>query len=130
MDEPGELVAREQRPLEQGVAGHVEVLRVREHRLDDLVRIALLAEDRRAVLRVLVERRVDLVVEVVEERDAAPQLLVLAEAARVGAHGRLDGERVAEQRLALGVARQRLPGPVAGDLHGAGYDTAPLCSRS
>ena len=41
--------------------------------------IALLAEDRRAVLRMLVERRMDLVVEVVEEGDDAPELLVLAE---------------------------------------------------
>jgi hypothetical protein len=83
-----------------------------------------------AVLRMLVERGVDLVVEVVEQRDAPPELLVLAEALRVAAHGGLDGERVAQQRLALRVARQRLPGVVAGDLHGAGYDTAPLCSRS
>ena len=49
-----------------------------QHALDQLLRIPLLAQDRRAVLRMLVERRVDLVVEVVEERDAAPELLVLA----------------------------------------------------
>ena len=41
--------------------------------------IALLAEDRRAVLRVLVERRMHLVVEVVEQRGDAPELLVAAE---------------------------------------------------
>ena len=66
--EPGELVAREQHLLQGGVARHREVLGVREDGLDQLLRIPLLAEDRRAVLRVLVERGVDLVVEVVEER--------------------------------------------------------------
>ena len=54
-----------------------------EHRVDQLVRIPLLAQDRRAVLRMLVERRVDLVVEVVEQRGRAPELLVLAVEARV-----------------------------------------------
>ena len=90
---------------------------MRQHRLDHLLRPALLAQDRRAVLRVLVERGVDLVVEVVQERRRAPQLLVPAELLRVGADRRLHGERMAPQRLALRVARQRLPGPLAGDLH-------------
>ncbi len=103
---------------------------MREHGADDDLGVALLAEDGRAVLRMLVQRGVDLVVEVVEQRDAAPELLVLAEAACVAAHRGLDGERVAQQRLALRVAGQRRPGGVAGDLHGAGYDTAPPCSRS
>ena len=86
-----------------------------------LLRVALLAQDRRAVLRVLVERRVDLVVEVVEERRRAPELLVLAEAcARTPATRRLDGERVAQERLALRVRRERLPGSLAGDFHRVG----------
>ncbi len=45
------------------------------------------------------------------------KLLVLAEAPRVGADGGLDRERVAAQRLALRVARERLPGPISGYLH-------------
>ena len=81
-----------------------------EDRLDDLLRVALLAEDRRAVLRMLVERRVHLVVEVVEERRDAPELLVAAELPRVRGGRGLDGERVAQERLALRVARQGLPG--------------------
>ena len=89
-------------------------------RVDDLLRIALLAEKRRAVLRVLVERRVDLVVEVVQERRDPPELLVLAVPARVPAHGRLDGERVAAERLALCVAGERLPGLVACGGHDEG----------
>ena len=48
----------------------------------------------------------------------APELLVLAEAARVRARRRLDRERVPQQRLALRVAGQRLPGPVARHVHG------------
>ena len=53
---------------------------VGEDRVDHLFRVALLAEDGRSVLRVLVERRVDLVVEVVQQRRHPPQLLVPAEA--------------------------------------------------
>ena len=67
----------------------------------------------------LVERRVDLVVEVVEERGDAPELLVPAELARVRGRRRLDGERVTEQRLALRVLRERLPGLFASRCHGA-----------
>jgi hypothetical protein len=55
------------------------VLGVGEDSFDHLFGIALVAQDVRSVLGVLVERRVDLVVEVVEERDDAPELLVLAE---------------------------------------------------
>ena len=87
---------------------------MREHRLDHLLRVALLAQDRRAVLRMLVERGVDLVVEVVEQSGHAPELLVLAELARVPRGRGLDGERVAQERLALRVRRQRFPGLVAG----------------
>ena len=87
MHEPGELVAREQRLLERRVARQREVLGVREDRLDHLLGVALLAQDRRAVLRMLVERGVDLVVEVVEQRRAAPELLVLVQS---GAYQRVD----------------------------------------
>ena len=94
--EPGELVAGEEHLLELRVARHLEVLGVREHRLDQLLRVALLAQDRRAVLRMLVERGVDLVVEVVEERGRAPEVLVLAVEPRIEADRGLDGERVPE----------------------------------
>ena len=115
--EAGELVAGEERPLEQGVARQLEVLRVGEDGLDHVLRIPLVAEDRRAVLRVLVERRVDLVVEVVEERGCAPELLVLAEAACVEPCRGLDGERVTPQRLALRVAGEGVPGLRARNFH-------------
>jgi hypothetical protein len=89
------------------------MLGMRENAFDHHLGVALLPEDRRAVLRVLVECRMDLVVEVVEERRDSPELLVLAELARIGANGGLDCEGVAEQRLALRVAGQRLPGLLA-----------------
>src|SRR5262249_17912155 len=111
VDEAAELVAGEERLLEERVAGQAEGLRVREHGLDDLLGIALLAKDRRPVLRMLVECRMHLVVEVVQERGHAPELLVLAEFARVEPCGRLDRERMAEQRLALRIAREGLPRP-------------------
>ena len=41
--------------------------------------------------------RVPLVVEIVQQTGDPPQLLVLAEAPRVGAHGGLDGQHVLAQ---------------------------------
>ena len=90
---------------------------MREHGVDHDLRIALRAQDRRAVLRVLVERGVDLVVEVVEQRGDAPELLVLSETGRIRGRRGLHGERVAQQSLTLGVVRQRRPGLLAGHRH-------------
>ena len=95
------------------------MLRMREDALDHLLGITLVAQDRGAVLRVFVERGVNLVVEVVEDRGHAPELLVLAELTRVGRDGGLDGERMPAQSLALGVLRQRLPGLLACRPHGS-----------
>src|SRR5262249_8732838 len=132
VDEAGELVACRERLLQLRVAWQPEVVRVRQDALDHDLRVALLAQDLRAVLRVLVERRMHLVVEVVQERGDRPELLVLAEAPRVGADGGLDGERVAQERLALRVFRESLPGLLAGRLrrHGArvGYSQWPTPS--
>ena len=61
-----------------------------------------------------------LVVHVVQEPDDAPQLLVLAVAARVGAHGGLDGQAMALQGLRLDPFAEKVPGLVARKLHGHG----------
>jgi hypothetical protein len=119
VDEPGELVAGEERLLEGSVPRHGEVLCVGEDRFDQLLGIALVTQKRSTVLRVLVEGRVHLVVEVVEERGDAPELLVLVEAPGVPADGGLDGEGVAPERLALRVLREGFPGLLAGHFHRA-----------
>src|SRR5947208_896389 len=95
------------------------MLGVRQHGADNALWIPLLAKDRRAVLRMLVQRGVNLVVEIVQQRRHAPELLVLAEAARVRGGRGLDGERVPPQRLALRVAGEGLPGAFAADLRHA-----------
>ena len=63
---------------------------------------------------------VALVVHVVQQADHAPQLLVLAVAARVRAHGRLDGQAVAAQGLRLDPFAEKVPGLIARKLHGHG----------
>src|SRR6266511_546559 len=96
------------------------MLGVGENAFDHLFGITLLPKNGRAVLRMLVERGVDLVVEVVQQRGHAPQLLVLAEMARIGADGRLDRKRMPKKRLALRVAGQGLPSALASGFHGVG----------
>ena len=110
VDEAAELVAGEERLLELCVPGQMEMLRVREDGLDDLLGVPLLPQDRCAVLRVLVERRVHLVVEIVEKSRHSPELLVLPEVACVSANGGLDREGMTPKRLARGMAGQRVPG--------------------
>src|SRR5260221_8216636 len=99
---------------------------MREARHDQLLGVALLAQNRRAVLRMLVERGVDLVVEVVQERRAAPEHFVLRPEPRIEPYRRFHGQRVPQQPLALCVVRERCPRSLAGDLHEARYHTARL----
>ena len=58
----------------------------------------------------IAERRVPLVIEVVEQGDDAPLLFVGALLARVAAHRGFDRQRVLAQALALGPFGQQLPG--------------------
>src|SRR4029077_7379264 len=67
-----QLIAGEERLLQRRVPRQPEVLRVREHGLDDLLGIPLLAQDRGPVLRMLVEGRGASLVEVVEPRRPPP----------------------------------------------------------
>jgi hypothetical protein len=117
-DEPGQLVDRVERLRERGLARHAQVRRVAGHGLDQLLRVAQLAQllegdPRMAGLQV----GVLLVVEVVEDAGGRPQLLVLAALARVGDHAGLDSEHVLSQRVGLGPGAEELPGLVAGDVH-------------
>src|SRR4029078_1108875 len=73
------------------------------------------AQDLGALEGVILQVRILLVVEIVEERGIAPEQLVLAELAGVAAHRGLDGEGVLQQALALGVRREQRPGARAGN---------------
>src|SRR5260370_1551988 len=85
-NETAQLIAREQRLLEQTVARHTgDFLRVRENRANRPLGIALRAQNLGAFVRMVAERRPPLVVEIVQQSDDAPLLLVLAELARVTA---------------------------------------------
>ena len=74
----------------------------------------------------LLERGVDLPVEVVQQRRHAPELLVLAELPRVRAYGRFDRERMAAQRLAVRIAGEGLPGALASRLQARGTIAAAV----
>jgi hypothetical protein len=85
------------------------------HRVDHLLRIAALLKLGQRVARVpRVEVGIALVVEVVNEPGDGPELLVLAVAAGVGPHPRLDRERMLAQRLRLGPIAEKRPGLIAG----------------
>ena len=74
MDEAGQLVAGEDRLLQQRLARDAGVTGVGENRQDDHLGVALLAQDRGTDLRMLVERWVDLVVEVVQQGSGGVKL--------------------------------------------------------
>jgi hypothetical protein len=110
-NEPGQLVAGEQRLVELRLARHAHEVGMGEHRVDDLVGILTLAQLLDAMPRVArLEVRIALVVEVVDEARDSPQLLVAAEAARVRTDGRLDGEHVLSERVGLGPLAHEPPG--------------------
>ena len=121
MHEAGELVACEQDVLEVGLSRRdvLQVVGVRQDRADEPLRVAGVPQVRGTVLGMLVEGRVPLVVEVVQQGHAAPRVLVGAAPAGVCANRGLDRVGVTAQRLALGplvqqrercgaIARQRL----------------------
>src|SRR5690349_19888513 len=78
----------------------------------------------------LVERGVDLVVEVVQERRHPPKLHVAAEPRRIRRGRRLDRERVPKKGLAFRVAGERLPGLSTGRRHGAATIPAALSTAA
>ena len=114
VDEPRQLVAGEERVLEARLAGDAGVARRAKDRAHEPLRIARARAARRAVLRVLVERGMALVVEVVQQRHVAPCVLVLAALARVGPHRGLDREAWRQQRLALRPLGAAAPTPRRG----------------
>lgn len=91
-NETGELVRRENRPLHRRITGLAGVGRVTEDAVDDLLRYAALSEDRRPCLWMLLDRRVNLIVEVVEQSDNPPRFLILVVYPRIVTHHGLDCE--------------------------------------
>ena len=89
-------------------------VRVARHRVDQLLRVALLLEQLEGDARVPgSEVGMALVVEVVQQPGDAPQLLVGAGPPRVGAHRGLDPEQVTAQALVLDPLGHELPGFLA-----------------
>ena len=99
--------------LERRLAGDAEVVAVGEYGVHEPVRIAVLAQHRRAVLGMLVEGGVALVIEVVQQRDVAPGRLVLTKLAGVRPHRGLDRQRMPAQRLALRPFAEQRPGCIS-----------------
>ena len=94
---------------------------MRRHRPDELGRIApglQLAQGRPrvAVLQVL-QIRIPLVVEIVQEAGQSPQLDVAVEPRRVRAHRRLDGQHVAPERVRSCPFTKKVPGRVSRKLN-------------
>ena len=109
-----------------GVARDAEEVGVRGDRAHELGRVAarleLLQRDPRMAG---LEVGMALVVEVVQQPGDAPQLLVLAEAPRVGAHGGLDGQHVLAKRRRLGPLAEEGPGLRARKLERHGWYPSP-----
>jgi hypothetical protein len=117
-DEPGQLVDREQRLLHRRIARDAQEVGVRgdrahDHRID----VAGLELGQRDSRVAGLEVGVALVVHVVQQADDAPQLLVLALLARIGAHRRLDRQAVAPKRLRLDPFGKQVPGLIARKPH-------------
>ena len=108
-DEARHLVARVERLLEPRLARHAGVVGVRQDRARHPLGIALRLQDLDAAERMVLLIRIALVVEVVQQRDGAPVVLVLAELPRVAAHRRLDAQHVLAQALALRVLGHQRP---------------------
>src|SRR5436190_351162 len=120
-DEAAELVDRVERLLQGRIARDAQEVGVRgDGPDDDRVDVARLQLGQRDPRVAGLEVGVALVIHVVQEADDAPQLLVLAVAARVGAHRRLDGHAMAAQGLRLDPFAEKVPGLVARKLHGHG----------
>src|SRR5437762_546445 len=83
---------RVDRLLELALARHAGIVRVREDGPRHPFRIPAALQLFAAAERVVGGRLVTLVIEVVQERDHPPRLLVFTEHARVAAHRRFDGE--------------------------------------
>ncbi len=116
---PAQLVARDERSLDRRFRLNPGDFRgVREDGPRHPFRIAQRPQVLATLVGMVAQRRVPLVVEVVEQRDDAPLLFVGALLPGIAAHRRLDGQRVLAQALALGPLGQQLPCRLSRQGHG------------
>src|ERR1700720_2470584 len=110
----GDLVAREQREVDGPLALDAGALGiVREDGADHVLARPILAQHGRAGGRVLVESRVDLPIEVVQQPCEPPLLDLAAQPLRVSPHRRFDRQHVPPQPLRLHVLHHQLPSPLS-----------------
>jgi len=114
-DETGQFVASVESLFERRHTRHTGMTGVRENSAADLLGHAALGEDRLTLLRMLVERRVNLPIEVVQQSRDGPFPDVFAEFGGVGGHAGLDRKRVLAETLGLGEFAEKVPGLVAGE---------------
>lgn len=129
-EEAGELIAGKKCVLKRRFAWDAAVIGVGEDGADHFFRIAVLAENFGALGGMFAVGSVvvvgpTLVVEVVEEGNEAPELLVGTKFAGVGADTGLDGKHVFAQTFGLSVFTEKFPGIVAGR-HGSSQKRHPL----
>ena len=117
-DEAGHLVAGVQRLARAAISrGTPRVVGVRQDRARHPLGIALRLQDLDAAKRMVLLVGPALVVEVVQQRDDAPVLFVLAEQPRVAAHRGFDRQHVLAQALALRVLGHQRPGRLSRHRH-------------
>jgi len=117
-EKAGELVASEKRVLEGRLARDAGIIRVREDRANNYFGVAALAQNFRAFRGMPRAGCVfvvgpALVIEIMEQRRDAPNLLIGGLLARVGANAGFDGKHVLAQALRFSEFAQQLPGIVA-----------------
>src|SRR5207244_12827634 len=98
------------------LAARPAAIGMREDRAGDPLGISDRFEDIDAAKRMVFAIRMFLVIEVMDERDKAPRLLILAPHPRVAANRGFDCDQMTPQAFALDVVRDQRPCPIAREL--------------
>ena len=109
-DEPCQLVAGVEHLFERGNARHAAVVGVREDRAADLFVHSALGQHRLAQHRMVGGLRVNLPIEIVEQRGEAPLVFVLAKLAGVGGDAGLYRQSVLAESFGFGEFADDVPG--------------------
>jgi len=109
-DEADHFVDGVDAAVEVAPALHTGVVGMPEHRVDDLLGDPASPQLRRADERVFLERRVAVVVEVVQQADDAPEVFIAAHPTRIPPHAGFHRERMLDQVWCLGPLVEQDPG--------------------